>query len=79
MGDVEKEGLLLNWASQVVLVLKNPPANAGDIKGASSIPGLGRSPEEGHGTPVFLPGEPHGQRSLAVYIPWTCKESDITE
>ena len=69
MGDVEKEGLLLNWASQVVLVLKNPPANAGDIKGASSIPGLGRSPEEGHGTPVFLPGEPHGQRSLVGYSP----------
>ena len=29
-------------------------------------------------TPVFLPGEPHGQRSLAEY-PWGCKESDTTE
>ena len=30
-------------------------------------------------TPVFLPGEYHGQRSLAGYSPWGCKESDTTE
>ena len=30
-------------------------------------------------TPVFLPRESHGQRSLAGYIPWGCKESDTTE
>ena len=30
-------------------------------------------------TPVFLPGEPHGQRSLAGYSPWGCRESDTTE
>ena len=30
-------------------------------------------------TPVFLPGESHGQRSLAGYSPWGCKESDTTE
>ena len=30
-------------------------------------------------TPVFLPGESHGQRSLADYSPWGCKESDTTE
>ena len=30
-------------------------------------------------TPVFLPGEFHGQRSLAGYSPWCCKESDTTE
>ena len=29
-------------------------------------------------TPVILPGESHGQRSLAVYSPWGCKESDTT-
>ena len=29
--------------------------------------------------PVFLPGEFHGQRSLASYSPWSCKESDTTE
>ena len=30
-------------------------------------------------TPVFLPGEPHGQRSMAGYSLWGCKESDMTE
>ena len=30
-------------------------------------------------TPVFLPGEFHGQRSLAGHSPWGCKESDPTE
>ena len=34
---------------------------------------------EGKPTPVFLPGEFHGQRSLAGYSPWDRKESDITE
>ena len=32
-----------------------------------------------HPTPVFLPGEFHGQRSLVGYSPWGCKESDTTE
>ena len=62
------------WASQVVLVVKNLPANAGRDSGF--ISGLGRSPGEGHGnpTPVFLPGE-----SLAGYSPWGHRESDRTE
>ena len=30
-------------------------------------------------TPVFLPGESHGQRSLADYSPWGHKEADMTE
>ena len=30
-------------------------------------------------TPVFLPGKSHGQRSLADYSPWGCKELDSTE
>ena len=34
------------WASQTVLVVKNAPANAGDMRDEGSIPGLGRSPEE---------------------------------
>ena len=33
-------------------MVKNPPANAGDIRDRESIPGLGRSPEEGHGNPL---------------------------
>ena len=59
------------WASQVALVVKNPPANAGDIRDVDSICGLGRSLEEGLATQLqyFLPGESHGQRSLAGYSP----------
>ena len=37
-------------ASQVALAVKNPPANAGDIRDEGSIPGLGRSPGEAMGT-----------------------------
>ena len=36
-------------ASQVVLVVKNTPANAGDVRDAGLIPGSGRSPGGGHG------------------------------
>ena len=41
----------LNWASQVALVAKNPPANAGDTRDEGLMPGFGRSPGEGHGNP----------------------------
>ena len=37
---------------QVVLVVKNTPANAGDISDVDLIPGLGRSPGGGHGKPL---------------------------
>ena len=49
-------------ASQVALVVKNLPANAGDIGDVISIPGSGRSPEEGMAT---------HPRILAWEIPWT--------
>ena len=39
-------------ASQVALVVKNPPANVGDLRDLSSILGLGRSPGRGNGNPV---------------------------
>ena len=39
-------------ASQVVLVVKNLPANAGDIRDACSIPESGRFPGAGHGNPL---------------------------
>ena len=48
----------------MALVLKNLTASAGDERDEGSIPGSGRSPGGGHGTPAFLPGESHGQRSL---------------
>ena len=52
-------------------MVKNPPANAGDAGEEDLTPGSGRSPEVGHGNPppVFLPGNPRGQRSLAGYSP----------
>ena len=43
-------GLL--WASQMALVIKNSSANAGDARDVGLIPGLGRSPGEGHGNPL---------------------------
>ena len=68
-------------ASQVGLVVKNPPASAADIRHAGLIPGSGRSPGGGHGNPLqlFLPGESHGQRSLVGYSPQDLKELDTTE
>ena len=39
-------------ASQMALVVKNPPASAGDIRDTGSIPKLGRSPREGNGNPL---------------------------
>ena len=38
--------------TQVALVVKNPPANAGDIRDTGSIPGWGRSPGGGRGNPL---------------------------
>ena len=43
---------ILFGASQVALVVKNPPANAGDIRDVGSVPGSGRSPGGGHGNPL---------------------------
>ena len=59
------------WAFQVVLVVKNLPTNAGDIRDADSIPGLGRCPGGRHGNPLQYSclENPHGQRSLAGYSP----------
>ena len=47
-----RTAVILYQASQVALGVKNPPANAGDIRDVSSIPGLGRSPGGGHGNPL---------------------------
>ena len=62
-------------ASQVALVVKNPPANAGDIRDVGSVPGLGRSPGGGHGNPLQYSclENPHGQRSLAGHSPRVSK------
>ena len=42
----------MHGASQVVLVIKNPPAGAGDLRDRGSIPELGKSPGEGNGNPL---------------------------
>ena len=59
---------------------KESACNAGAAGAASSIPGLGRS-GGGHGYPLqysYLEN-PHGQRSLAGYSPWGCKELATAE
>ena len=43
---------MVKGVSQMVIVIKNPPANAGDIRDVGSIPGPGRSPEGGHNNPL---------------------------
>ena len=61
----------LRWASQVVPVVKNPPANAQDLRTTGSIPWLGRSPGGGHGNPLqhsglekFMDEEPGRLQSM---------------
>ena len=67
-----KEKLVRNYtgASQVTLVVKNLPANAGDVRDIGSIPGFGKIPwrRAWQPTPVFLPGESHGQRSWRATV-----------
>ena len=65
-------------ASQVALVVKNPPANAGD---SGFDPWVETIPwrRAWQPTPVFMPGKSLGQRSLTGYSPWGHKESDTTE
>ena len=47
----------------MALVVKNPPANVGDVRDAGSTPGSGRSPQRGHGNPLH---------SIPAWrIPWT--------
>ena len=57
------------------LVVKNPPANTGDIRDVSSIPGSGRVPSRRKWqlTLVFLPGRSHGQGSLTDHSPSNCR------
>ena len=60
---------------------KEPATHAGDIKRCEFDPWMGNIPwrRTWQPTPVFLPGESHGQRSLAGYSPQHCQESDMTE
>ena len=67
------------WASQVALMVKNPPASAGDIRDAGSIPGSGRLPGEGNGNSLQYSCLENPMRSLAGYSPCSHKESDTTK
>ena len=73
--------LVNSLASQVALLVKNSPADAGDVRDAGSIPGSGRSSGGGHANPLqtFCLENPQGQRSLVGYSPWGLKESDTIE
>ena len=64
-----------------MLVVKNLPANAGDIGDTGPIPGSGRSPGGGHGNPFQYSGleNPHGQKSQEVYSPQGHTESDTSK
>ena len=70
-----------SWVSQVALVVKNPPANAGDMRDPGLTPGWGEISwrKKWQSTPIFLPGEFHGQRSMECYSLWEHRESDMTE
>ena len=58
------------WGLQGALVVRNPLANAGDIRDSGLIPGLGRSPVGGHGNPLQYPcmKNPQGQRSWQATV-----------
>ena len=60
-------------------MVKNPPANAGDVRDMGLIPGLGRSPREGYGNPLQYSCLENPKKSLVGYRPWGHKESDTTE
>ena len=65
------------WGFSDGMVAKNLPASAGDTRDVGSIPESGRP--HGVGSPIFLPGKFHGQRSLVGYTPGGRKELDTTE
>ena len=56
-------------------VLKNLPANAANEGDLSSVPGSGRSPEEGNSNPLQY----YGQGGLACCDSWGLRELDTTE
>jgi len=69
-----------HWAPQVVLVGKNPPADAGDLREAGSITGWGRSSEGGNGKPLQYSclENPMDRAALGAMVD-KVTESDMTE
>ena len=67
-------------ASQVALMVKNPPANAGDVTDTGLIPGSERSTGGGHGKPLqYSCLKNPMDRSLVGYSTWGHRELDTTE
>ena len=68
---------IVDWASLIAWSVKNLPAVQACSAGRDPTfgPWVGKLPwrRKWQPTPVFLPGESHGQRSLAGYSPWGCK------
>ena len=64
----------------MALVIKNPPANAGNVRDTGSVIGPERSPGGGQGNPLQYSclENPMMQRSLLGYSLWGHKESDMT-
>ena len=71
--------LLVLWGFLGFTVIKNLPVNAGDTRDSGLISGSGRSlwNRKCQPTPIFLPGESHGQRSLVGYSPWVTKSQTL--
>ena len=87
-----KQPQCYQWPSQVALMVKNSPANAGDVRDMDSISRSGNIRDEFDSwigkitqqqawqpTPEFLPGQSCRQRSLVGHRPQRCKELDRTE
>ena len=74
-------GIIYSWASQVVLVVKNPPANTGDAGDTGSIPGSERSPGEGNSNPLQYSclGNPMDRGNWQATVHGVTKDSDTTE
>ena len=72
--EVQTSGPTREGASQVVLVVKNPPANAGDAGNMSSVPGSGRSLKEKMATYSSIPaGKISWTEEPGGYSPWVTK------
>ena len=69
--------LQYSWPSLVAQMVKNPPARRETW--VQSLTGKIPWRRGWQSTPVFSPGESHGERILVGYSPCGCKESDMTE